>query len=96
MLAIGRALMADNSLLILDEMSLGLAPRIVEEIFQVVVKLNASGLSILLVEQNVTDTLTIAHRAYVLENGRIVKEGAGSALLSDPYVREAYLGLTDL
>jgi branched-chain amino acid transport system ATP-binding protein len=94
MLAIGRALMADNPLLILDEMSLGLAPRIVNEIFEVMVRLNRSGMSILLVEQDVPDTLDIAHRGYVLENGRIVKEGPAADLANDPHVREAYLGLS--
>jgi branched-chain amino acid transport system ATP-binding protein len=94
MLAIGRALMADNPLLILDEMSLGLAPRIVNEIFEVMVRLNRNGMSILLVEQDVPDTLDIAHRGYVLENGRIVKEGAGAELANDPHVKEAYLGLS--
>ncbi len=93
MLAIGRALMADNQMLILDEMSLGLAPRIASEIFDVVVRLNRTGMSILLVEQNVPDTLSISHRAYVMENGRIVREGAGAELANDPYIKEAYLGL---
>ncbi len=94
MLAIGRALMADNPMLILDEMSLGLAPRIVNEIFEVMVRLNRGGMSILLVEQDVPDTLDVAHRGYVLENGRIVKEGPAADLANDPHVREAYLGLS--
>jgi branched-chain amino acid transport system ATP-binding protein len=93
MLAIGRALMSKNDFLLLDEMSLGLAPLIVENIFEVVLQINQTGISILLVEQNVPATLTIAHRAYVLESGRIVKHDDAKRLLNDPYVMEAYLGI---
>jgi len=93
MLAIARALMARPRLLLLDEPSLGLAPAIVQEMFRIVRRLNEEGLTILLVEQNVTASLKIAHRAYVLENGRIELEGSGAALLSNDRVRQAYLGL---
>jgi branched-chain amino acid transport system ATP-binding protein len=93
MLAIGRALMSKNDFLLLDELSLGLAPLIVQNIFEVVSQINKTGISILLVEQNVPLTLRIAHRAYVLESGRIVKQDEAKRLLNDPYVREAYLGI---
>jgi branched-chain amino acid transport system ATP-binding protein len=93
MLAIGRALMSKNDFLLLDEMSLGLAPFIVQSIFEVVRQINKAGMSILLVEQNVPATLGIAHRAYVMERGRIVKQDEAKRLLNDPYVREAYLGI---
>ena len=93
MLAIGRALMSKNDLFLLDEMSLGLAPIIVENIFEVVSQTNKAGISILLVEQNVPATLSIADRAYVLESGRIVKQDKAKTLLNDPYVKEAYLGI---
>jgi branched-chain amino acid transport system ATP-binding protein len=93
MLAIGRALMSKNDFLLLDEMSLGLAPVIVQNIFEVVSQINKAGISILLVEQNVPATLRIAHRAYVMESGRIVKQDEAKRLLNDPYVREAYLGV---
>jgi branched-chain amino acid transport system ATP-binding protein len=96
MLAIGRALMSKNDFLLLDEMSLGLAPLIVQTIFEVVSQINQQGISILLVEQNVPATLTIAHRAYVLESGRIVKHDEAKRLLNDPYVREAYLGIDQM
>jgi branched-chain amino acid transport system ATP-binding protein len=92
MVAIGRALMAAPRLLILDEPSLGLAPRIVESIFAVAGEINRRGVSILLVEQNVHAALRLAHRAYILESGRITGEGSGEALLADPHVRRAYLG----
>ena len=95
MLAIGRALMSKNDLLLLDEMSLGLAPLIVQNIFAVVSQINRTGISILLVEQNVPATLRIAHRAYVLESGRIVKQDEAKKLLNDPYIREAYLGIEE-
>jgi branched-chain amino acid transport system ATP-binding protein len=76
-----------------DEPSLGLAPTIVQEVFQTVRKLNAAGLTILLIEQNVALSLKLASRAYVLENGRMVLEGTGEELLADDRVRKAYLGL---
>jgi branched-chain amino acid transport system ATP-binding protein len=93
MLAIGRCLMGVPRLVMFDEPSLGLAPAIVQEMFRIVRRLNEEGLTILLVEQNVTASLKIAHRAYVLENGRIELEGSGAALLSNDRVRQAYLGL---
>ena len=93
MLAIGRGLMGEPRLLILDEPSLGLSPLLVEEMFALIGRLNRDGLAILLVEQNVVQSLAIAHRAYVLENGRIELEGSGAALLSNDRVRQAYLGL---
>ncbi len=91
-LAIGRALMQDPSLIMFDEPSLGLSPVMVDEIFRVIRGLHADGLTVFLVEQNVHQTLKIADYGYVLENGRIVQEGTGHALESDPKVREAYLG----
>jgi branched-chain amino acid transport system ATP-binding protein len=93
MLAIGRALMSKNDFFLLDEMSLGLGPIIVQNIFEVVIQINKTGISILLVEQNVPATLRIANRAYVLESGRIVKHDDAKTLLNDPYVKEAYLGI---
>ena len=93
MLAIGRALMAKPSLLLLDEPSLGLAPIMVETIFEVLRQINESGVSILLVEQNAIDALNLATRGYVLEEGRIVIEGASSELLENEALRKAYLGL---
>jgi len=93
MLAIGRALMSDPRLLLLDEPSMGLAPVLVDQILDAVVALRKSGVTILLVEQNVTAALAIADRAYVIETGRIVLDGASADLTSDPRVREAYLGL---
>lgn len=93
MLAIGRALMSLPSLLMLDEPSLGLAPLIVANIFQVISKVNEQGSTVLLVEQNVEHTLEIASRGYVLENGSIVLEGTGKELLTNPHVKEAYLGI---
>ena len=92
MVAIGRALMAAPRLLILDEPSLGLAPRIVESILGVLGEINRRGVSILLVEQNVQAALVLAHRGYILESGRIVGEGTGAALMDDPHVKRAYLG----
>jgi len=92
MVAIGRALMAAPRLLILDEPSLGLAPRVVESILGVLGEINRRGVSILLVEQNVHAALGLAHRAYILESGRVAGEGTGQALLADPHVRRAYLG----
>jgi len=93
MLAIGRALMAKPSLLLLDEPSLGLAPIIVETIFGVLKQINEAGMSILLVEQNAVEALNLATRGYVLEEGRIVMEGSSSSLLNDERLRKAYLGL---
>jgi len=93
MLAIGRCLMGQPELIMLDEPSLGLAPSIVQEVFQIVRKLNERGITIILVEQNVAASLKLAARAYVLENGRVVMEGTGAGLLADDRVRQAYLGL---
>jgi branched-chain amino acid transport system ATP-binding protein len=93
MLAIGRCLMGDPEMIMFDEPSLGLSPALVQEVFGTVKTLNEAGLSVILVEQNVAVSLTMAEHAYVLENGRITLDGAGSALLDDDRVREAYLGL---
>lgn len=93
MVAVGRALMARPELLILDEPSAGLAPLIVAELFRVLREVNREGTAILLVEQNALESLRLAHRGYVLEEGRIVGEGTGAALLEDPRVRAAYLGV---
>jgi len=93
MLAIGRALMSRPRLLLLDEPSLGLAPLVVKQIFGAIRALNAeTGLTVLLVEQNANQALRLAHRGYVLVNGRITMEGAGPALLARPEIRDAYLG----
>jgi branched-chain amino acid transport system ATP-binding protein len=93
MVAIGRALMARPKLLLLDEPSLGLAPVIVNDMFGAIRNINASGTSVLLVEQNVAMAMQIAKRAYVLEEGRVVSEGAASELLQRPEIQKAYLGL---
>ncbi|MDX8151502.1 ABC transporter ATP-binding protein [Patulibacter brassicae] len=93
MVAMGRALMASPQLLILDEPSLGLAPRIVEQIRDIVVALNEQGTTVLLVEQNATMALSIATRGTVLETGRVVKEGAAAALRDDRDIQEFYLGI---
>jgi branched-chain amino acid transport system ATP-binding protein len=93
MCAVGRGLMSLPKLLMFDEPSLGLAPILVQEIFQMVQKINQEGVTVLLVEQNVKQTLNICSRAYVLENGRIFLEGSGKELLNNDYVREAYLGI---
>jgi branched-chain amino acid transport system ATP-binding protein len=93
MLAIGRALMGQPDLLMFDEPSLGLAPAVVAEMFQIIVSLNKRGLTIVLVEQNVAASLKLAQEAYVLENGSVVLSGSGADLLSDDRVRKAYLGL---
>jgi branched-chain amino acid transport system ATP-binding protein len=93
MLAIGRCLMGQPSLIMFDEPSLGLAPTIVAEVLRIVRVLNEEGLTILLVEQNVVASLRIAHRGYVLENGRIELSGSGAELLNNDRVRQAYLGL---
>jgi branched-chain amino acid transport system ATP-binding protein len=92
MVAVGRALMSAPRLLMLDEPSLGIAPRLVSAIFASLVEINRAGVGVFLVEQNVHASLTLAHRAYVLEGGRVVGEGAAAALLEDPHVRRAYLG----
>jgi branched-chain amino acid transport system ATP-binding protein len=93
MLAIGRALMAAPLLLIMDEPSLGLAPLLVSQLFALIDRINQMGTTILLVEQNAVASLKIAHRAYVLESGKIALSGAATDLLNDPRVREVYLGL---
>jgi branched-chain amino acid transport system ATP-binding protein len=92
MLAIGRALMSEPRLLMLDEPSFGLAPILVEHMFETIARINKQGVTILLVEQNVQASLELAHRAYLLENGRIVGQGDGKQLLSFESVRSAYLG----
>jgi branched-chain amino acid transport system ATP-binding protein len=93
MLAIGRGLMAEPRLLILDEPSLGLSPLLVEEMFALIRRLNGEGLSILLVEQNVVQSLEVAARAYILENGGVSLSGEAGALRDDPALQRAYLGL---
>ncbi len=92
MVAIGRALMACPRLLLLDEPSLGLAPQIVDQVFEVVAGIHADGVAVLLIEQNVVQAFAIAARGYVLEQGRVVAEGAPSQLAQDARIREAYLG----
>ena len=92
MLAMGRALMAKPNLMMLDEPSMGLAPLLVDLIFEIIADLHKSGSTILLVEQNAQAALSIADRAYVLETGKIVKTGLGSELISDPDIKKAYLG----
>jgi branched-chain amino acid transport system ATP-binding protein len=93
MLAIGRGLMAEPKLLILDEPSLGLSPRLVEDLFALIAKIHAEGLAILLVEQNVMQSLAVAARAYILEQGEIVLSGAAAALRDNPDLKRAYLGM---
>jgi branched-chain amino acid transport system ATP-binding protein len=92
MLAMGRALMIQPKLLLLDEPSMGLSPILVEEIFNIIQEINAQGTSILLVEQNAQMAFSVAHRGYVLETGRIVLEGASNDLLHNPQIIQAYLG----
>ena len=92
MLALGRALVSRPRLLLLDEPSLGLAPLVVRQIFQVIERIHAGGTTILLVEQNANLALQVANRAYVLQNGRMVLEGSPAALRENPVVRRAYLG----
>ncbi len=93
MVAIGRALMSSPHFLMLDEPSLGLAPNIVDSVFELIQKLNREGITILLIEQNAQMALSISHRAYILENGKLVMEGKSSDLVNDPHVKLAYLGL---
>jgi len=93
MLAVGRALMSRPKLLLLDEPSMGLAPMLIQQIFDIVVEINQQGTTVLLVEQNAQQALSRAHRAYVLETGEIVKTGTGADLLTDPSVKDAYLGV---
>jgi len=93
MLAIGRGLMAEPKLLILDEPSLGLSPTLVEQLFALIARINAEGLSVLLVEQNVVQSLQLAHRAYILENGRVVLSGPSADIRDNPDLKRAYLGL---
>ena len=92
MLAIGRALMSRPRLLLLDEPSLGLAPNLVSDIFRIILEINKDGVTVLLVEQNAHRALEIANRAYVLETGSIVLADTGKNLLTNPKVKEAYLG----
>jgi len=92
MLAIGRALMSKPNLLLLDEPSLGLAPIIIQQIFDIIEQLRKDGVTVFLVEQNANQALKLADRGYVLENGHIVMRGSGEELLNDPKVRDAYLG----
>jgi branched-chain amino acid transport system ATP-binding protein len=93
MLAIGRCLMGQPELILFDEPSLGLAPAVVQEVFRIVSMLNAEGITIVLVEQNVVASLKLAQTAYVLENGRVTLSGTGEELLGDDRVRAAYLGM---
>ena len=93
MLAMGRGLMSRPKLCVLDEPSYGLAPLFVKEVFQTIKSLREQGITVLVIEQNVLRTLEIVDRAYVLENGRVVLEGAGTELLRSDYVRKAYLGI---
>jgi branched-chain amino acid transport system ATP-binding protein len=93
MLAIARALMAKPSMIVLDEPSLGLSPLLVTSVLDAIAKLNREGLSILLVEQNVQHALEISHRGYIIENGRIVREGPSSELLHDDQIQASYLGI---
>ena len=93
MLVIARSLMSNPKLLILDEPSLGLAPIIVEKVLDTLQRINEDGVTILLVEQNIRDSLNIANRAYVLEEGKIIIEGEGRELLSNDHIKEVYLGV---
>jgi branched-chain amino acid transport system ATP-binding protein len=92
MLSIGRALMSRPRLLLLDEPSMGLAPMFIQQIFKIIREIQSQGVSILLVEQNAAQALSCANRAYILETGNIVKEGAGKDLLNDDAIKKAYLG----
>jgi branched-chain amino acid transport system ATP-binding protein len=93
MLAIGRGLMAEPKLLILDEPSLGLSPLLVEELFSLIKSINAEGIAVLLVEQNVMQSLEVAERAYILDNGRFMLEGRAADLRTDPSLKRAYFGM---
>ncbi|MEM2098359.1 MAG: ABC transporter ATP-binding protein [Candidatus Bathyarchaeia archaeon] len=93
MLVIGRSLMSNPELLILDEPSMGLAPIIVEKVFDTLNKINEDGVTILLVEQNIRESLSIAHRGYVIEEGKIIIEGEGRELLNNSHIKEVYLGI---
>ncbi len=93
MVAVGRALMGRPSVLVVDEPSLGLSPRMTQTVFEALQAVHAEGVTVVLVEQNVGLSLRLADRAYVLENGQVVREGTGTTLLADPAVREAYLAL---
>lgn len=93
MLAIGRGLMAEPELLILDEPSLGLSPLLVEELFTLITNINARGIAVLLIEQNVVQSLQVAQRAYILDNGRFVLEGPAAEIGNDPALKRAYLGM---
>ena len=93
MLAVGRAMMTRPKLLLLDEPSMGLAPMLIQQIFEIISEINSQGTTVLVVEQNAQQALSRAHRAYVLETGRIVKGGTGQELLHDPAVKDAYLGV---
>jgi branched-chain amino acid transport system ATP-binding protein len=93
MLAVGRALMSRPRLLLLDEPSMGLAPMLIQQIFEIITEINQQGTTVLLVEQNAQQALSRAHRGYVLETGNIVRSGTGAELLHDPAVKEAYLGV---
>jgi branched-chain amino acid transport system ATP-binding protein len=93
MLAMGRCLMSDPKMCFFDELSYGLSPKMAQEVFRIVKTLHEQGITVLLVEQNVHQTLEIADYAYVLENGRVVLDGEGQELLKNDYVKKAYLGL---
>jgi len=94
MLAIGRGLMSEPHVLLIDEPSLGLSPLLTAEVLNLIVEVNKQGVTVLLVEQNARKSLGIAHRGYVLQNGKVVMEGTGRQLLDDPSVQEAYLGVS--
>ncbi len=94
MLAVGRALMSSPKLIMMDEPSLGLAPLVVQDIFSIIRQINDEGITVLLIEQNANMALKIADKAYVMETGRITKEGTGAELLADETIKEAYLGKT--
>ncbi|GAA4860406.1 ABC transporter ATP-binding protein [Actinomycetospora straminea] len=94
MLAMGRALMARPRLLLLDEPSMGLAPQFIAQIFRVIEEINAQGTTVLLVEQNATQALGLAHEAYVMETGEVTRSGTGAELLADPTIQDAYLGVS--